>query len=253
MGRNLVMELSTWSSLPTVEEDWDALTERGVIGVVVKSTQGARWENGWAPRVLRSAAANGLLVGVLHYCEPGYGPAELEAENVQGSLPEVELALGVWVEVDGLFGMPEHELAPWVQTALDGMQTPDARSTLICSAERYGLMAGAPFGHPWVQTTPTPELAVLAPSFAEVSGEDPSIYGASALYDVPSLRGLNAPSAWADPVPTLDVVPDPKPRHAAKVTRAAAATPDPTPPVEEEAPPSPDSDVPEEVDTLAPA
>src|SRR5271166_5589411 len=106
----IVQELSTWDTLPASPDDWDALKADGCIGVVVKVSQGTAWVNSWAPRVMRDAVANGLLVGALHYAEPGRNPAELEAEYCLNNLPAVDLALGLWLELGDLGGKQPVEM-----------------------------------------------------------------------------------------------------------------------------------------------
>jgi hypothetical protein len=214
MDRSTIVEVTSWESDGREPGYYTALAELGAGGVVIKASQGISWTLPWLPAAIRGAKQAGLLVGVIHYAEPGLNGPELEAEHVMSSLPDDDLPLGVWLELDDLNGRPEFEMADWVKAWLDLAVTPKARPVLMCTSELYAQMAGAPFGRRLVLTTWTPESPSFwavrrRPEAGEGQHEAPTV---ATAYHLATTRGLNAPQA---PTAGQSTPPAPKPGPAA--------------------------------------
>lgn len=127
MHTNIVAEIGSWHSPDEVEDIIDASVHANRIGVVIKGTQGTRWTRERYDTIYADVTGAGLLVGHLHYCEPGVNTSEDEAVFLLGSFRGRPYSLGVWLEVDELFGLPEYNTATWVNEVAGAISTPERR------------------------------------------------------------------------------------------------------------------------------
>lgn len=122
MSTQTVVEVDSFTD-DTDELFYDDLASAGVVGVVIKVSQGDRWTLHDAPAKVRRALSAGLHVGALHYLEPGRTTMDAERQWFVGNLPEGSYALGLVVELDDLGGRQIYELATEVQGMVEGLAT----------------------------------------------------------------------------------------------------------------------------------
>jgi hypothetical protein len=203
-----IVEIDSWTLRDSPDFDFDTFRENGAIGVVVKATQGALWTYDRLPEMIRRAKAADLLCGVLHYASPGLNPAEIEAEHLLESLPDDDLPLGLWCELDDIGGIQPFELGAWVETWTKGAVLPKAEPVILVDPERTDDLVGFPWGRRWVSTGPNTgsvgHWAVRNDALVvyDNSGETVSVTD----YDLRTTRSLNAPSSGAS-APVRSVVP----------------------------------------------
>src|SRR5277367_1575948 len=123
---NMVIEMDGFSGdrLPGY---WGDLKDGGVIGVLVKVSQGTSWTNPHAATVLREAYAAGLLCGALHFMEPDANSANEELAYLLGNLPPTPLALGVVLEIDHLRTANQWEFVAEAQDAVASLRAAGLR------------------------------------------------------------------------------------------------------------------------------
>lgn len=197
MDRGTIVEVNSWDMNGWDNTRFDEMRAQGAGGVVIKASQGIDWTFSRLPELIRRARMDGLLVGVLHYAEPGRNDAEVEAEHLMNSLPDDDLPLGVWCELDDLGGKLAHEVGPWVETWTQHAMTPLARPVILCSAELFSQMAGAPWAARWVATSkgegstvPWATRGGWDNGSDEAGAPDPLV-----TYQLTTTRGLNAPES----------------------------------------------------------
>lgn len=83
-----VVDLSNWQSVT----DWDLVCSSGVLGVILKATQGSHWVDPTFVRRAMDAHASGLLVGAYHFLDAS-DPATQAAHflAITGGLPLLAL------------------------------------------------------------------------------------------------------------------------------------------------------------------
>jgi hypothetical protein len=199
MDKSIVVEVNSWDWSATPESLFGVIADAGASGVVIKASQGASWVFAHLPVAIRAAKQAGLLVGVIHYAEPWANAAEIEAAHLMDSLPDDDLPLGLWLEVDALGSMAAHEVGPWAEAWLKMAIAPKARPVLMVPVGLLVQMAGAPWGCRWVADaavgdgTTVPWAERWRPAEAE-AGKLGSTFTA---YRLTSTRGLNAPDTGA--------------------------------------------------------
>lgn len=153
MDRTDIAEVNSWNYRQRDGIVFEDLAAEGWGGVIIKASQGTDWTFAKLPDTIRCAKSAGLLVGVLHYAEPGRNDAESEASHLMDSLSDDDLPLGAWCELDDLGGVPGFELGAWVETFTQHAMTPTCRPAILASAELFSQMAGAPWRARWIATT----------------------------------------------------------------------------------------------------
>lgn len=208
MQKANIVEITSWDYATDAGVDFEVLYERGAGGVVIKASQGDNWCFDRLPEAIRGAKSAGLLVGVIHYAEPGRNPAQVEAEHLIDNLPDDDLPLGLWLELDDLGGKQTFEMGEWVLEFFAYATTPTARPVLACSTELLNGIPEAPFGRPWVCTDgDEPQPGAWAFAWHEDAptgfvGPHSGVDG----YTLRSVRGLNAPGSGRRaiyPLPTV--------------------------------------------------
>jgi hypothetical protein len=195
MDKSTIVEVTSWDWSATPDSLFGVIADAGAGGVVIKASQGTEWTFAHLPVAIRTAKAAGLLVGVIHYAEPWANDPTMEAEHLTGSLPDDDLPLGLWLELDALGSVAAHEVGGWAETWLGAAILPKARPVLMAAPEVLLQMAGAPFGKRWVSTGkvdgsgPMPWAERVS---AVTEGADPAP-GEMTAYRLTSVRGLNAP------------------------------------------------------------
>lgn len=117
MSTPTVVEIDSFTD-DTEPSYYSDLADAGVVGVLIKVSQGTRWTLRDAPEKVRRATAAGLHVGALHYLEPAGCDATGLTHHFIGNLPPASYSLGLVLELDDLGGLEFYELGPVLQDAL---------------------------------------------------------------------------------------------------------------------------------------
>jgi hypothetical protein len=214
-NRNIVVEIDSFSD-PLIYEDFDAMVSEGVIGVLIKVSQGVRWVNPLAPKLVGEALAAGLLVGALHHVETERASLSGQRGFFVSHLPGGVYELGLVLEVEPHNGAELYALATELGDTLTSMESLAPGVGLRCSAETLATLSGAPWAARWWAGSMTD--MVSAKPWAEYYSGDVEGMGSTdgGGYILASTRGLNiggsldlAPvTVGADPLVALDPAPE---------------------------------------------
>jgi hypothetical protein len=228
MDRSTIVEITSWDTDGREPGYYTALAELGAGGVVLKAAQGVGWTLPWLPAAIRGAKLAGLLVGVLSYAEPGLNDPQAEADHLLSSLPDDDLPLGLWLELDDLNGKPTFELGDWVKAWIEYAVTPSARPVIMATREVYDTINGSQWGRRWVQSDqaegPTVPWAARVPSVRTT--DDPVALLGQTHYRMTTTRGLNAPVAPGPVESTPKAAPKPPAKHQAPTGKHSAKAPE---------------------------
>lgn len=151
-------EITPWHDAEAIENILDTLRYEGVVGVVIKGTQGPSYVRDSFATVYDDAIAEGHLVAFLHYCTPGVGTAQDEAMNLLGALGARPAPLGIWLELDDTRGIEGYQLAEYVLELAGYINTPERPVTLLGSIPTLASLATLPSNIRRVYTTRPGEL-----------------------------------------------------------------------------------------------
>lgn len=147
MRSDQIVELDGFTD-PAAVATLAALVEKGICGgVVVKGSQGARWENPNAWEFLTQVEHAGAVTGWLHYCEPAAGDTMYEASNILQGIGGRGLSLGIWLELEDLGGVAPSEVGDWYHELAAAVHTPTRPVALVTTSANLDQMAGAPWGY----------------------------------------------------------------------------------------------------------
>jgi len=236
---NLVVEVNSWTDT-TPTDLFETAADNGAVGALLKVSQGTTWINSHGPELARRATAAGLLLGALHYWEPTSDVDDGQVSWLLGSLPPVDYALGVVVEIDALGTVAPYEASPVLQAFMGAVVDAGHLPGVMVSAAQLAELTGAPWGARWWATgrgqTEGPAR------FAErlFDQEAGSVGSGAEIYALRSLRGVNRPGGGAAQVlpraavaPPEPAEPDPAPTTDEPESPDEAPTEDPAVPVDE--------------------
>lgn len=148
------VELSAWhhSDRDHPQISFEQIKEEGHSFVVIKATQGNTWQN---PHYLQDAglaSRAGLLVGALHYAEPGQAmtddvnsDAKAQALYCRQAISNSPCALGVACELAELGSYPAYQLPEWYGSFASYIAESDYRTMIRLSPAFLELLPGAPW------------------------------------------------------------------------------------------------------------
>lgn len=200
MHTNIVAEIGSWNDGSEATQIIDRTADCDGIGVVVKGTQGDRWLYPYLDSAYTDATGAGLLVGHLHFCEPGSSTPEDEAVHIIRALRGRVYGLGVWLEVGELFGLQDYEAAPWVNTLAACVADTGRRVAVVATPSRFESLAGLDASIRRVVWGSDHDA--LAGAWAINDGDQLDISVDAVVYRLASIRGLNPVESHS---PTLPV------------------------------------------------
>lgn len=217
MSDNLVVEVDGFVK-HLVAEDFDELKAVGVVGVLVKLSQGLKWVNPEAASIATLATDAGLLVGALHRLETEHNPIATELAKFRSVLPGVYHALGLVVEVEPHAGADLYALGSELEAALKELSAAGHTVALRCSAEVLTTLSGAPWGFKWFAGTVNdlvqhdPFAQWLDSAWSRVASWVKGGYGLSSLRSLNPANGSSTPDrSLPEVAPPASLVPaDPK-------------------------------------------
>lgn len=203
-----VVDVSSWQHPGNAPIDWGAVKGDGVVGAIVKLTQGTGYVNPYGVDDINAAAAAGLLTGAYHFCTPAASSPQDEAGHFLANLGGLELSLGVWVDVEDVGSYPLHELWGWVSAFLGECSTPQRPGGVYTDRSLYSNMIGAPGPYRlWLAVPGQTEGPAEGEQITQTGQQ--SIAGITGPVDVDTVwntRGLNLP-----PGGTVTPTPPPPP------------------------------------------
>lgn len=112
MTRQLI-DIASWQHPNNQPIDFRAVAGSGIWGVLIKATQGVAYTNPWFASDFAGATDAGLAVGAYHFAEPGGAPAADQASHHLRVIGQLNLPLGIWLDLEITQGRPVHEVAGW--------------------------------------------------------------------------------------------------------------------------------------------
>lgn len=141
MHTRIVTEVDGWHSVTDALDVIDATSAANGYGVIVKGTQGVTWKHPDYDTIYDDATGAGLLVGHLHYCEPGNNEIGDEASAVIAALKGRPYGLGVWLEVGESFGKADYEVSAWVNDLAVALTTATRRVAVVTTTARWTALS----------------------------------------------------------------------------------------------------------------
>lgn len=190
-----VIDISSWQDASTPEIDFNAVKASGIVGVMIKFTQGLNYQNPKARSNAAAARAAGLLVGAYHVAQLDKNSPELEAEyflrSIDGELIDLATALDIESFGTALIPVPQQWAEAWLAAVSDR-----APYTLIYLNEYlFGMLNGAPWGYGlWAaQFTPPGSTVSFMEQLPPI--DVPGINGAVDISVLTKFRVVNAADA----------------------------------------------------------
>lgn len=229
-AEKIIVEIDSWCDADPATLMAD-LSDTGVIGVLVKVSQGTKWVSGHAPAFCREAVKAGLLVGALHYLEPTKNDPIAERSFALNNLPPAHFALGVVFEIDAMPVVDAYQYGISLEALLVDTETAGFETGLRCTGATLAQISGAPWRAKWwaaglLESTTAVPFAVEDERPVAVPGGD-----RLTAYGVTNIRGLNfgasetAPAAASGPqsVPVDPTTPEAREDRAWAGTDAGIA------------------------------
>ena len=111
--QNIVLDISSWQDNATPTIDWQKAKDAGVIGVMVKFTQGVSYVNPKALTNAQTAHEYGLLVGAYHVGDPGVNTAEAEAAFFLQHCEKAPIDFAVALDLENFGKLQYTEAKDW--------------------------------------------------------------------------------------------------------------------------------------------
>ena len=191
---NKVIDISSWQDATTPEIDFTAVKDSGIVGVMVKFTQGTDYVNPKARTNLQRAKTVGLLVGAYHVAELDKAPADVQAEYFLRSLDGLTLDLATALDVESLDGIMYQTSKEWIETFLAAVKDRSPATLLYVDESNYNQLAGAPFGYKLWAAQFTPANAPAPFMVQEPATEVKGINGAVDVSVLSKVRTVNSPN-----------------------------------------------------------
>jgi hypothetical protein len=188
--RNLIIEVDSFSD-PLIYEDFHAMAGEGVIGILVKASQGVRWANPAAPRIVGEALAEGLLVGALHHVETSAAPLSEQVAFFLKHLPSGVYELGHVLEVEPDNDTELFTFSQDLDSTLRSLGYLPSGAGLRCTAQVLSTLSGAPWGARWWAGSMSDLVSAKPWAMWIGDGEDEAASGLPGSYVLASTRGLN--------------------------------------------------------------
>ncbi len=203
-----IIDISSWQHPTGAPIDWGQVAASGVVGVIVKATQGTKYVNPYLHDDYNGASGAGLMVGAYHYAQPVGNDAVDEAAAFLTAITGLDLELGIaldWDDPEPLWGA---EAATWITSFFDAIQGRSPIEGLYIDLNQAGKVPGVPFGRKlWAAD----DLGgSFGPVWLQQSAAEsvPGIGSPTDIDTISSVRGLNptkppapvsgqAPKPWA--------------------------------------------------------
>lgn len=214
-----VIDISSWQHPNNAEIDWHKVAASGVQGVIIKATQGVWYVNPFFKGDAEGALEAGLVVGAYHFAEPGRTAAGDQAAHFHGAVAGLELALGLWLDLEENGTLGDYELAPWAEEFLQAIDTPQAPAGLYVNINYAGKVSQLVPTHPLWLANPSGTQNAYQPKIVQTGqGSVDGIDGAVDLDVIPAARGVNPPGGGGNPLPPPPPQAQPGPSQADQPT-----------------------------------
>jgi len=189
------IDVSSWQHPGGAPIDWAKVQGAGIVGVLVKATQGDGYVNPWLHTDLEDARAEGLLVGAYHFAETGVDGGAQGAHLVSALMGQV-LDLGAWIdwEVGPLADYEVGSLYTPMLEAIEAARRPCGLYVDDSWRETFARLA-LPIRRLWL-AAPDGVPAGVRPMIVQTgSGTVDGIAGPVDMDALVSGRGVNLPTA----------------------------------------------------------
>ena len=142
-----VIDISSWQDASTLDIDFNAVKDSGVVGVMIKFTQGIDYTNPKAKHNADKARAAGLLIGAYHVGEITKNSAEHEAEYFLRAIDgeAIDFATALDIESYGTAVYPQTK--DWCEKWLSLVKGRSPNDLIYLNKYLFDQSAGAPWGY----------------------------------------------------------------------------------------------------------
>lgn len=224
MAEARVIDIASWQHPGGARIDWEAVAKSGVVGVMIKVSQGTSYKNpyyggdGGVQSDYDDAKAAGLLVGAYHFAEPGASDAATQAQFAQEALgTRRALDLGLALDFEQLGNLPAHEASGWAESWLNLVHENVSLCPFYTDQSILNSLLGAPWTYPLWIADPSNTYQGQPWMRQHAQGSVEGITGQVDLDTLYSVRGVNpAPGGGtvappAETLPPNDAPPPPPP------------------------------------------
>lgn len=207
MGGWKIADLSSWQHPNGATIDFKAMAEGGIVGVIVKATQGTGYVNPYFATDVAAAHEAGLLVGAYHFAQFGTtGDPSAEIAHFKAVVGSLVHELGLWLDVEDNGGKQWYELGDPTKAALDELAQGEALSGLYTDQAALDGLTGAPWAHKLWIADPSGTYGGAAWARQLAPQNVPGVQGLCDVSELLAGRGLNpygdeAPEAPQGPAP----------------------------------------------------
>ena len=188
---NRVIDISSWQDAKTPQIDFVKVRDSGVIGVMVKFSQGVHYVNPKAREHAQAAHDAGLLVGAYHVGEPGTNLAADEAAFFLKQTEGITLNLATALDLENFGKLNFMDTKAWADDWLVAVKGRAANELIYLNRSQFDNLANAPWGFKLWAAQFTPDNGVIPFMTQEGTTTIEGINGPVDYSQLSSLRGLN--------------------------------------------------------------
>lgn len=196
-----IIDISSWQDATTPEIDFEAVRASGVVGVMIKFTQGVDYTNPKARTNFAKAHDAGLLVGAYHVGEPGKNTAEAEAEFFLRSIDGLLVDLATALDLENFGSLGYGEAQTWAEKWLEALKGRAPYDLIYLNEHLFTQLGTAPWGFKLWAAQFVPENNVTPFMVQQPPTTVPGINGKVDVSVLTSLRAVNI----ADPTSAANV------------------------------------------------
>jgi len=211
-----IIDISSWQHPNGAKIDFERVKAAGIVGVIVKSTQGRTpgvgvaasrtYKNPYFEADVYEARAAGLLIGAYHFATPAQNEATDEAAWALQGIAGLQLELGLSLDFEELGSKQAYEVAPWAEAWLAAVSVEVPLVPFYTTRSLLSSVTGAPFGYPLWIADPDGSFEGPPAPWMQQTGQG-IVDGIEGLVDLDTLfgaRGINPePITPAQPPATI--------------------------------------------------
>jgi lysozyme len=219
-----VVDIASWQHPNGAPIDWEAVIGSGVLGVIIKATQGVGYLSPYFHDDCADAHAAGLMVGAYHFAQPQANPADSEAAYFLANVQGMAFELGLWLDLEEWGAMLGSDVTVWGEAFLAIVSSTGVPGGLYTNRNGLDTMLNPPWGYRLWEATggadPRPDAWLVQTGQGAVAG----IQGAVDLDNLVNPRSVNPPGNGG-PLPLPVPTPAPSESEIDDMTVAAIVDP----------------------------
>lgn len=207
-----IIDIAGWQHPNGAPIDWGKVKAAGIVGVIVKATQGVGFVNGFYHGDIAGAKAAGLLTGAYHFADPATGTITEECDHFASVIGDEDLPLGVWYDLEKTGGKPWYELEQRCDAFHVRFDTPSRTAGNYLNKSYAGSLGNVPMALPLWLANPSRTAHSFHPWIEQhESGPLDGVQGGGVDFnDLLVHRGVN-PNPAPVPAPAPPLGPDGEP------------------------------------------